>query len=442
MRILFFLPLLAWGQGNELSLRQAVEKALANNPRMEGASASEDAATARIAQAKAGYLPKINFSESFTRSDNPVFVFSSLLTQRQFAAENFALGPLNRPDFLNNFQSQLAADQILFDAGQTRRAVNSARLALQMSQQDTQLAKQRLAAAVVQAYLDAQVSEAQLAATDQARKSAEADLEQAQNRLSAGMATEADVLSVKVYLAQIDEQKANQLAARTTALATLNDALGLPLEAEHKLSTRLQPLLPASQTLATLEQQASTSRPELEQTRLAQKLATNDQQAAKALYLPQVYVRGAVEANRQNFVTKGGANWLVSVGLRWNLFNGGADRAKVVESAAHLRKQEAMAKVAASQVRLEVRRAWAQLEAAQARIATANRALEQAEESLRITQNRYGAGLATMTDLLRTESSRLETQTRLLAAIHFQRLAATHLALATADLTANSEILQ
>ena len=67
-----------------------------------------------------GRLPKVNYSESFTRSDNPVFVFGSLLAQRKFGAQNFAIGSLNRPDALNNFQSQLILDQPLYDAGATR----------------------------------------------------------------------------------------------------------------------------------------------------------------------------------------------------------------------------------------------------------------------------------------------------------------------------------
>jgi outer membrane protein TolC len=91
------------------------------------------ASAARIDEARAGKLPKLNYSESFVRSDNPVFVFSSLLTQHQFGVENFNIGPLNRPDSLNNFQSQLTVDQVLYDAGQTRNAVKSADLSRQMT---------------------------------------------------------------------------------------------------------------------------------------------------------------------------------------------------------------------------------------------------------------------------------------------------------------------
>jgi outer membrane protein TolC len=86
-------------------------------------------------------LPKINYAESFARSDNPVFVFSSLLTQHQFGAENFAIGPLNRPDPLNNFQSLLTVDQPIYDAGLTRNAVKSAELTQEMTCEEQRLVR-------------------------------------------------------------------------------------------------------------------------------------------------------------------------------------------------------------------------------------------------------------------------------------------------------------
>ena len=116
--LLFLLSASLWAQ-DSLSLREAVRLSLRENKAIAGTTEGSRASDARITQARGGKLPKVNYSESFTRSDNPVFVFSSLLTQHQFGAENFAIGPLNRPDFLNNFQSQLTVDQVLYDAGQT-----------------------------------------------------------------------------------------------------------------------------------------------------------------------------------------------------------------------------------------------------------------------------------------------------------------------------------
>jgi outer membrane protein TolC len=81
------------------------------------------------------------------------------------------------------------------------------------------------------------------------------------------------------------------------------------------------------------------------------------------------------------------------------------------------------------------------LRAAQQRIESARAAQAEAEESLRISQNRYEAGLSTVTDLLRVETALLETRTRYLAAVHDQRIAAAMLELAAGTLTADSEVL-
>src|SRR3954471_22209563 len=81
-----------------LTLRQAVDLALHSNPLLAAADAGEKEAEARIHQARSGYLPRLQFSDSLQRGNNPVFVFSSLLTQHQFGDANFAIGSLNRPD--------------------------------------------------------------------------------------------------------------------------------------------------------------------------------------------------------------------------------------------------------------------------------------------------------------------------------------------------------
>ena len=93
--------LAAYGSGAQdpISLKDAVHLSLNRNKAVEAADASRKAAESRIAEARSGNLPKVNYSESWTRSDNPVFVFSSLLTQHQFGEQNFQIGPLNRPDF-------------------------------------------------------------------------------------------------------------------------------------------------------------------------------------------------------------------------------------------------------------------------------------------------------------------------------------------------------
>src|SRR5260370_41340906 len=120
LQMLVLWSLRGWAQ-DPISLKDAVHQALDKNKSVEASVAARNAAESRIAEARGGNLPKVNYSESWARSDDPIFVFSSLLTQHQFGEQNFQVRPLNRPDFLNNFQSQVTADQPLYDAGLTKR---------------------------------------------------------------------------------------------------------------------------------------------------------------------------------------------------------------------------------------------------------------------------------------------------------------------------------
>ena len=104
-------------------------------------------------------------------------------------------------------------------------------------------------------------------------------------------------------------------------------------------------------------------------------------------------------------------------------------------------RSEAEQEHADSAIRLQVRRAYAELRAAEQRIEVTKASVAEAEESLRITQNRYETGLSNVTDLLRTETAVLEARTRRLAAIHDQRIAAAMLELAAGTLTESSEVL-
>jgi outer membrane protein len=440
-RLLLLLALPVWAQ-DSLTLKEAVRLALEKNPSVAAATAASQAVANRIAEARGGGLPKVNYSESWARSDNPVFVFSSLLTQHQFGAQNFQIEPLNRPDFLNNFQSQITVDQSLYDAGQTKHAVRSAKLARDVVREDGRRTRMETVAYVVRAYSDALLGAEQLKAAEQALRSVAADLERAESVRSAGMSTDADVLSIRVHLAGVREQQIRRKADLEVARAALNDALGLPLDTPHTLSTPLTAVAGAEGPASDYETMADRQRPEALQAKLAVQMCEAELASARGSLLPRVSAHAAFEADRQNFYDKGGANWLVSIGMQWNLFNGGSDKARIAESTLAVRRSEAERERAGSAIRLQVRRAYADFRAAVQRIEVASAAVAEAEESLRITQNRYGNGMSNVTDLLRTETAVLEARTRHLSAVHDQRIAAAMLEMAAGSLGAESEVLR
>ncbi len=436
--VLLALPLGAQGP---LSLREAARLASGKHPAGEAAAAQVKSVEARLQQARSGYLPKLSYSESWQRSDNPVFVFSSLLTQHQFSEQNFAIGPLNRPDALNNFQSQVVVDQTLWDAGVTKKQVEAAGLGRQLAGEDQRRTSMAVIAGAVRTYNGVILSQEALKVAQEAVASAQADLQRAENVRAAGMATDADVLAIRVHLASVREQEIRRGYDVEVALAALNEALGLPLDTPHDLTTALAPVAASQIPLAKQEESARESRPEARQVRFGVSLAQNQSETARSSLWPQVSFRVAFEADRQRFINRGGANWLAGASLRWNLFNGFADKARIAEANQQIQRARAEQRRVDAALGLEVRRAYLDLKATEERIQVAESAVSAAEENLRIVKNRYENGLTDVTELLRSETALAETRLRRLVAVHDQRLAAAGLELAAGTLSPESSVL-
>ena len=96
----------------------------------------------------------------------------------------------------------------------------------------------------------------------------------------------------------------------------------------------------------------------------------------------------------------GGNNWLGGVEMQIDLFQGGAKRAELSRERALQEKVTAMKQVASAGIRLEVRRAYYNLDSARQEVEVARAVIAQAQNSLRINQDRYDGGLTTVTDLL------------------------------------------
>jgi outer membrane protein TolC len=254
------------------------------------------------------------------------------------------------------------------------------------------------------------------------------------------MATDADVLSIRVHLAASLETQIRAGNDLKVALAALNEALGQPLDAQFDLTTPLTAAPAPALDLPEFEKRGAAERPELRQAALAAGIAAEQGALAKAAYYPQISFRTVFEADRQQFVNKGGANWFTGVTLRWNLFNGGADKSRIAETAFAAERAAAQKQRAENGVRLQVRKAYLDLKSAEERIQVARSAVAMAEESHRIIQNRYENGLTTVTELLRSETALAGSRMRHLAAVHDQRLATAALLEAAGTLNQDSEL--
>ena len=91
-------------------------------------------------------------------------------------------------------------------------------------------------------------------------------------------------------------------------------------------------------------------------------------------------------------------------------------------------------------VEVEVREAYLDAKAAGQRIEVAKKATEQAEESLRIVENQYNEGLATITDLLDTELTTTNTHLSFAQALYEYNLALARVSLVTGGFTLPAQV--
>jgi outer membrane protein len=397
-----------------LTLTEAIARARAQNPDATSAAAAEREAAQRVTQARAGYWPKVDVSESWQRGNQPVFVFSSLLAQRQFTAADFALDALNHPDAVDNFRTGVMVEQSLFD-GATKANVTAAGLGHDIATASRTMVDHDLAASVTEAYGRVLVAAAASQSAAAAAETARADRELAGNRRDAGLVTDADVLQLDVHVSRTREQQIRAASDELIARAQLNQLIGEPLGEVFVLDRFPRPVAIDGTDLASLEAEALKNRPDVKLAALQQQLAGATETAARGAFLPQVAAQGGWEFN-------GGAwnaqtsSWVVGAVARINVFHGFADKARLAEAREQTTRRASERQRAETSARLDVHVAIARLDAARASEMVGRAAVEQARESRRIIRDRYEAGLTDVASLLRAAEAVVQAETQQIAA--------------------------
>jgi outer membrane protein TolC len=402
------LPALASAQ-TTLTLDDAMRRAQSATPEARALAAGSLEAAERVRQARAGYLPRIDVVESIQRGDHPVFVFSSLLAQRRFAAENFAVGVLNRPAALTNIRTGVTVDQTVFDGGQSRLGVRRAELGAERAEVVREAASQDLALGAAERFVRVLQLEAFDRAHGAAIDAASSDLARVRDRRDAGLVTSADVLALEVHLAQVRQRQITTSGELEVARIELRDAIGAPPD---ELLVLVPPAdLPLPADVEALVRVALDERPEGASARLATRLAENARQSAEAALLPRVDVQGGWELNGRSLADSR-SSWSVGAHVQVNLFRGFADAARIAEARHAQTRASADQEAAERRIARDVRAALARVRAARAGEAAGRAARLQAEESRRIVRDRYENGLATASDVLQAAEAVLDAESR------------------------------
>lgn len=382
-----------------------VAEALEANLGLDRAEANVDQRLAILDQARAEYLPQIDLQLRYSEAKGGRTIeIPALGLDFKFLREREqdSFVRLSQPIYDARLAAQKRGAEYLHDA--SRHGLEAYQL--------------RLARDVRQAYyrwLTARESIAVLEATAVLA----AENERVNDSLYRnGKVTRDLLLRAEAERLEITQQLLRVRAAEDLARRYLNLLCNAPLEREPEAVAvsatdlpRLALRMPTTRG-AALEQLAVGRRAELRELDSGIAAAGESERAARAAFKPQLAF--AVDAGTQ------GEEWdysvedsyvLASFIVRFNLWNGGGDRAAIRAARAQTAELAAGRALAEQQIRIEVQAAITDLEVAEASLETAARRAESAEAAYTIVAKKRDLGQVSQADYL--DAQRALTQARL-----------------------------
>jgi len=431
--LLVSIGTLAAGAQEPMTLLQAINRALGQSPEAAIARAGNLDARASATLARTALFPQLTFTEDISRGNDPVYAFGTRLRQRQFTQADFALNALNFPQPIGNFSTRFSGQWLAFDSFKTQKEIHRADLFKQSASSSAMAVDQQIVFRVVGAYQQVLYAQREIAVAQHEQETAAALLSSVDEHVKAGLAVESDRMSAQVNGSARKEELIAALGDLELAWAALREAMGaLDLKA-----TELKPIEPHTFPQGALDEEMATAaktRPDLRALGQAQSAQASALGAAKSDFGPRVSAYGNWEEDRTSFGGSGGNNWVAGVQISVDILPIGK-RAQLARKSAAKQKIDAQVAATEQHLRLQVSQAHIHRQTAALQLETARAAIDQSAESLRILKNRYGAGLATITDLLRAEDAERQSQSNYWHAVYGNSMAYCELLYATGTLT-------
>ncbi|MBN3899055.1 MAG: TolC family protein [Nostoc sp. NOS(2021)] len=386
-------------QGNQpITLAQALELARRNNHDLQVSILQLERSRAAVRQAQAALLPTLGVSADITRSQSAAAQLQDELYRQQGLVSN-----TGAPSTGFNGSAQLTYN--LYTSGNRQATIRQAEEQERSDELAVETQFETIRLNVATDYYNLQQADEQVRIAQSAVQNSEASLRDAEALERAGVGTRFDVLRSQVNLANAQQDLTNarsqqaiarrQLATRISLAQTINISAADPVQLAGLWNPTLeQTILLAFQNRSELQQQ------------LAQRNISEQQrrQALSALG-PQVSLVASYslldQFNDSVSVTDG---YAVGVRASLNLYDGGAARAQAAQATANIAIAETQFAEQRNQIRFQVEQAYSTQQSNLTNVQTANTALEQAREALRLARLRFQAGVGTQTDVINSEN--------------------------------------
>jgi outer membrane protein TolC len=384
-------------QTTTLSLPEAIQQALAQNPQQLSQRLEIDRTGAGLEAARAAKSPTLDASASATRFGYPTFVHG--------IREAGVFPPLDA----TIVDLGLALKLPLYTGGRISQGVVLADLGQQIARERERLGAQELTFNVSSVYFKIQQLDALVQVYAARIASLEAQLQRATLLRDTGKTGKLDQLKITTLLTKARHDRLQIENRGREAWTLLYQLAGVPRPAQAPALTRYVAAWAPAENLEQLRQQAQVQRPELQIARrqssagLAKEEIARGEQRPTASLVSGLHERSGSNARFYN-------DWSVGVQLSIPLFDGGLRRARVDEAATARRQADLAAQQTQLEVDKQVEDAWNAHAEAESRLRVMATAIAEASEALTIETLKLEQGVGLVTDVLSAETALLGTQ--------------------------------
>lgn len=379
-------------------LEAAWREALHNDQLLQASKSRVEAAQSDLDAAKSRRMPSVSATAGITRFDDaPAFDFS--------AAGVPAVLPLFGGDSMTMADARVTYP--FYTSGRVARGIEAAAATLSAHQHQSTVSTQAIKLAVAEHYINVLRANSALAVAESNVKSLTAHVRDAEDMLKSGSVARNDYLAAAVSLADSKQRRLQANNQLDLARAAYNRALGRRLDATVSLDDELpgiDPTLDLS-SLEILTEIALRSREELRGLDATAEAYRHQAASASASARPQLALTGGYLALENDFLNRD-EFWMVGVGVQWNIFDGGQARKKASALSFRSKAVTQERNNLRSFIELQIRQGWLRLNETKERKRLTERAVEQAEENLRVVRDRYRNGEGTNTEVLDAEMLR------------------------------------
>lgn len=341
-------------------------------------------------EAKAGFLPTFSTSYSYTYMGNVPTIE--------------ALGYNLKMSDSNIYQWKTTVTQPIFTGYALISAYELAKLGIDQSKIALELEKLDLALKVKEAYFNILKADKAVGVAKSAVGSLESHLAVAKNFYDVGMIPVNDLLKAEVELANaqhnlIQAQNASRLA-RVSFNVLLSKSIDDPFEIEDILIFN-----PENPDYDVCVGKALKARPEIKALDITDAQIDQQISLAKSKYYPQAafnynYIKAGDTPNVSGSNFQLSNQWQTILGLSWTFWDWDKTRNSVNQAESKKRQLSQTRKTLEDGIKLELKKAILDLQEAEEKIPTAKKAVDQAEENLRVSEERYKAQVTTSTEVL------------------------------------------